>query len=350
MTSSVLLEHRDAIGQLGTQRVPVSILAAIGPALVARGADRILVPVPGSFERERASEGLESLPIERRSLVKLIDSDGEVLKRVREYLLPLRHQATRWPESAFVSFAEAFLYRLALASKHRTAVAHDSVQVLREFIPGLDPTFFTGEARFRLADIMSLICAYRPSVATYPGFARQSDTADVGRTVWQVLRAAEFSAVVAASGKLGYVKEPRLALAVLGEHVRALVSRPVARGLLTASQSAADLAGAGDAAEGLGRIAEFIGNFGSTSYRPPFFDLGSSVLTVYRVALEEAHPGARPPDGSIMAFEEWRAGGTGVTWLSTGEEDKLAREEATAAVSREAGWVRACEAQARFYR
>ena len=350
MSFPIILEHRDAIGQLGSNKVRTSILSAIGPALVARGADRIVVPVPGPFEQERAMEGYERLPKERRKLVQFVDEDGDVLRRIREYLLPLRHQARQWPEDAFVHFVETFLYRCALAAKYRAGVAHDSVQVVREFIPIINPAVFSDEARYRFADVIALVCAYRPVSPEYPGFARQADVAQVGRTVWQIIESAEFNAVVAESPALGYLKEPGLALAVLRDKIRDLVARPVAKGLITASKSAADLAGVGKSIESASRIAEFIDDASMAGFRPPFFNLGPSVLTLYRVALEEAFPGAHAPEGTIMVFEEWRAGGAGTSWLSVGEEDKLEREEQEAIEKRTLKWQEAVRAQSLFYR
>jgi hypothetical protein len=78
------------------------------------------------------------LPRERRKLVKTIDTDGALLNRVREFLGPLHLQTRRWPEDAFISFSEGFLYQILLATKHKAGILDNTVQNLREFVPILN--------------------------------------------------------------------------------------------------------------------------------------------------------------------------------------------------------------------
>src|SRR6476646_3808116 len=113
MAFPVILEHEDACGVVGATKVKTPTIAATALILAARGADQILVPCPSKYELERTAEGLDLLPRERRSCVKVIDNDGDVLRRVREYLQPLAASVSEWPEDAFVGFLEDFLYQVA---------------------------------------------------------------------------------------------------------------------------------------------------------------------------------------------------------------------------------------------
>src|SRR5687767_2454053 len=104
MSTSVLLEYREAVGQVGTDLVHSPILRAASLLLVARGADIICVPAPSAADNDKVGRAIEDLPAERRHLIRVVDPRGGTLRRVRDYLQPLRNQAKKWPEDAFVSF------------------------------------------------------------------------------------------------------------------------------------------------------------------------------------------------------------------------------------------------------
>jgi len=178
----VLLQHMDAAGIVDGTPVRASIVSAVAPALIARGADRLLIPAPAADELDRISEGLAALPRPRRRLVKVVDEDGRTWKRVVEYLRPLGRQARKWPENAFVSFALQFLYELTLASKYKAGVATDSVNVVRGFVPIIDPTVFTHEARFRLAELLALICRYDPAAPDHIAYRTDVAASAIGPT------------------------------------------------------------------------------------------------------------------------------------------------------------------------
>ncbi len=163
-TFPVILQHLDACGVKDGHRVSTSIVPALAVLLVARGCDRLIIPAPHAAERERAEAGIAKLPPERRNLVSLCDTDGTVLARVRDYVHPLQRQAQKWPEDAFVEFAEDFLYEVLVATSQRAGILSDSASVLREFVAIVDPTQFAGEARFRLAEICRMVCSYKPAV------------------------------------------------------------------------------------------------------------------------------------------------------------------------------------------
>jgi hypothetical protein len=180
----VILEHSDACGVLAGKEVRTPTIAATAVILATRGADQILVPCPSSYELERTAAGVELLPPERRSTVKTLDRGGDVLGRVREYLQPLAVQASEWPENAFVSFSEDFLYKIALGAKHRAGILSDAPQVVRGFVPIIRPQRFSGESRFRLAELIALICSYEPHQLDHGSFTLE--TPDPGRCCTEV--------------------------------------------------------------------------------------------------------------------------------------------------------------------
>ena len=81
----VVLEHMDACGVSHGRKVKVPAITAAAVILVSGGTNEILMPAPDSYEDERVAEGIERLPKERRSLVRVIDKHGDVLRRVRSY-------------------------------------------------------------------------------------------------------------------------------------------------------------------------------------------------------------------------------------------------------------------------
>lgn len=329
MNFPIILEQSDACGVLDGKQVKTPTIAATAVILATRGADQILVPCPSSYELDRTLAGVELLPPERRSTVKTLDRGGDVLKRVREYLRPLAAQASEWPENAFVGLSEAFLYQIALGAKHKAGILSDAAQVVREFVPIIRPQCFTGEPRFRLADLLGLICSYEPHELSHGSLTLETPGPDRYCTeVWPLLNNAEFRAVVAASGKLGYLKHPLVGLRRLQQLLQQFFARDDARRMLSMAKTTADLAGVGTAASSTAHLIESLISAGEKTFRPPFLSLGPAELGIYRAALAEAYPSATPPAGSIMVFERGRGGSVGHSWLNTGEEMKLEREAA----------------------
>lgn len=322
----VVLQHLDACGVKNGRPVRTSIIPVLAVLLTARGSDRVIIPTPHSRVRERAESGIAGLPVERRHLVTLCDTNGELLSRVRGYLEPLRRQVRKWPEDAFVGFAEDFLYEVVVATNQRAGILSDAASVVREFVPLLDPTEFSGEARFRLAEICRIVCGYEPFVIDHGQYVIDSRR-DSGATAWDILKLAEFRAVVAASGRIGYLKHPLMGLRRLGHRLRELIRRPAIKPFIKLASTAADAAGAGGLAGAAGEALGLAADGSGQQFHPPFISLGAAELPLYRAALREGAPGAVPPKGAIMLFEIMRAGaGSGGMWLNVGEETKLERE------------------------
>jgi hypothetical protein len=289
---------------------------------VARGADRVLVPTPTTKEREKALAGIEGLPAERRDLVRIVDTDGELLKRVLAYLEPLQKQAQKWPEDAFVHFSVRFLYDLILGITEGAGVVSDSVQDVRGLVPLLDPSQFTGEARFRLAELIGLICSFEPAVVEQGLYVADVPAANTANAI-RIMESAEFQSLIAESGRVGFLANPLPALRQMKRRFVDLLQNPLAKKTMRLASSAADVVGSG----GAGTVAADLFDISKPTRRefnPTFLPLGPTQLSLYRVALRESLPDASPPKGTIMVFE----GGFGTSWLNEGEETKL-EDEAT---------------------
>jgi hypothetical protein len=347
MSFPVILEHSDARAEVRGREIKIPTISATAVILASRGADQILVPCPSKHELERTEEGLGLLPKERRSCVKIVDMNGAVLNSVREYLQPLVAQAREWPEDAFVGFSEDFLYLLALGAKHKSGILATAVEVLRGFVPIIRPNHFSGEARFRLAELVSLVCSYEPHPLEHGTFHLETPSSDdFSPAVWSLLNSAQFRAVVSASGRLGYLKHPLVGLKRLQGTIRNFFGRKDTKRLLSLAATTADLAGAGAAAKATGHLLESLGAH-TDSFRPPFLSLGPARLGIYRAVLADTRPDAIPPPGTIMVFERSRAGKVSHSWLSVGEEKKLELEAAQPKRLKER-FLKAKEAQKRF--
>ncbi len=343
----VVFEHMDACGVCKGFKVRVPAVAAAAAILVSRGADQLLVPIPGDYEADRVAEGMELLPKERRHLVKMVDKKGNTLERVRNYLEPLVAQAERWPEEAFVSQAEGFLYHLAIATDFRAGIVGHTVQTLREFVPIIDPQSFHGEAKFRLAELVSLICSYEPNLSDHGAYRLDSvPKPEASTQIWELIENAEFGEVVAMGGRIGYLMNPATAFRRLRKAARTFFKKPATARFFTIASSVAELAGAKSISDKAKDVAALVNESGSTPFCPPFIDLGPAKLGVYRVALGAAH--ATPPSGTILMFQSSRRGAVSHSWLHVGEEMKLHREERD--VHRfKAGLLQARSALKRFF-
>jgi hypothetical protein len=247
-----------------------------------------------------------------------------VFARVLDYVTPLAAQARKWPEDAFVWFLADFLYEVALASKHKVPIASSSIQVVREFVPIIDPREFKGEARFRLAECVSLICDYDVDAIEHANLRVDiSNSALRSPDLWRFLDFAEFRELTIAMGALGYAKVPDVGLRRLRYAISDYLRRPEAKPLLAAAGIATNLAGIKQV-EKIGALVQKLIPLGIDHYRPAFVPLGPVEIGLYRSALAEASPEAEPPEGKIMVFE----GKRGISWLGVGEENKLEKEAA----------------------
>ena len=77
----VLLEHELACGvDAHGASVRASVLDAATAVLVCRGADTLVVPAPDPETLAEVSAGIETTPAHRRSIVRIVDTNGSVLQ------------------------------------------------------------------------------------------------------------------------------------------------------------------------------------------------------------------------------------------------------------------------------
>jgi hypothetical protein len=250
------------------------------------------------------------------------------LRRVRSYLEPLGAQAKKWPESAFVTFTEDFLYQIAVAADFEAGVLGHAVQTVREFIPIIDAQSFRGEARFRLAEIVSLICSYEPILSDHGAYRLDLiPKPETAAQVWNLIENAEFGALVEMAGRIGYLNHPAVAYRRIRKAAKQFFTKPKTAKLFALATSAADLAGAKCITEKAKSIADLVNVSGRAAFCPPFIDLGAAQIGVYRLALSDGYVEATPPEGAILVFEHSRGGRVSHSWLNAGEELKLQKEE-----------------------
>ncbi|MGH9523641.1 MAG: hypothetical protein ACRD3E_14025 [Terriglobales bacterium] len=325
----VVAPHFEACAISDGRLVATSTLPLVSILLVSRGADQLIVPTPHPADRLLAEAGIAKLPPQRRSLVTMCDTDGEDLTRVLNYLEPLNRQVRKWPEDAFIGFAAQFLYEVVVATRHGAGVLSDYLSIARGFVPIIDPSEFSGEARFRLAEICRLICSYQPSIVQH-GIYVVDAPRGTAATACDILDMAEFRDVVSASGRLGYLKHPKLALRAVERKFRNLLRNPSVKPLVNLAATAAETAGAtGIAAAASGALDLFGSVSKASEFHPPFISIGPAELPLYRAALRENLPGAVPPAGTIMLFRRLLGGDATPSWLNVGEETKLEREAAS---------------------
>ena len=261
---------------------------------------------------------------------------------------PLVAQAMKWPENAFVNFAEGFLYQVALAKSHRAGIVSSKINIMREFVPTISTASFRGEARYRLAELIGVIATYEPIEVPHGLPATPVDRALASR-IDEILEVAEFKDVVAASGWVGVARKPRLAVARLWRRFRALLSKPQVSTTLGLASAVGDIEGASVVGTAISKMNDLVSRGEKREFAPPFVPLGSAQLGIYRIALLSRHPDAVPPPGSIMHFERTRGGRTGASWLSVGEESKLLNEEKTALATSLSAGQKVREVQHRFF-
>lgn len=323
LENPVVLEHKDVLGELGGKPVKASTLNSSAILLTSLGADQILVPVPGSNERERVAEALQQVPTTRRNRIRLIDEDGKILSRVRDYLMPIGKQASKWPEDTFVTFALNALYNLALGCKYGASVACYDLTHMMEFIPIIDPGLFHGEARYRLAELALIASRYNPSLVGGTEVVGQVSEANIRGLFWKIIESSEYSTVVNLSGKLGLVRKPDVLLRRMERAIESLVKREDFKLAIRAAETAAELA---NLPVPLSKVAELAvdGLKRGNRFAPPFIEI--PITTDYQIAmasLAESFPDAVPPKGAIYATEATLNNASYLEWLNDGEEAKL---------------------------
>ncbi len=322
MPNPAVVPYSDAVGRIGDKHLKASTLNATAVLLTALGADSLLVPVPGEKEKERMAVALEAIPPPRRRLIRQVDSNGRILQRISDFLTPLHEQARKWPETAFVSFSVRTLYGMAIGCKYRAMAVNAQLPVMLDFIDRINPRVFKAEAVHRLAEICFLATSYDPALLSNAEVISEVSRADVRRQFWRIIESSEFGAVTAISGKLGYLRNPRVALRRLKLAVQKLVSRDDFKAVVGAASMASELAQLPLPLSRIDSLVEVLDK--GRQFSPPLLDIPSPVgYDIYRASLAEFDPKAVAPKGSILVVEYPLAGSASHSWLNEGEKSKF---------------------------
>ena len=315
----VVFNHFDCLGKLGTEVIAASCLRAATVALVSLSATKVLVPTPNVHASKRVDEGLSGLPRERRGIVKKVDEDGRLFTRVIEYLRPLHEQATMWPESAFVDSSLESLYQIILGRKYKASViSSDKEGNALSLIPIINPLKFTGEARYRLAEICSVFTAFNAYRIKRLDLVAEILDPLVRQGLDDMLSYAEYNRLTSTAGRLGYVRRPDLALRRIARIVRNIVSSNHFKFLVKAGTGASEIAG-----HPIPTLAEILDRpKPGRAFNPPLLELPiTTEYKIYRESLTSIDVRAKPQDGYIHVVEDSITGGIG--WLQAGEESKI---------------------------
>lgn len=295
---------------------PVSSLNAAVISMVQLGADQIIVPVPNSDVQNDVEEGLKALPPERREAIKQVDAKGRLLSVVENYLEPMRIQAQRWPENAFLVALRNSLYSIALGCQQHACVARPRMGLVYDLLPVVDKSIFHGEAGHRFAELTYLLLqleAYELSRVEVIG-ERFEERA--GARVLDILESALFRDIVQTEGKLGLARNPMVLFKALKRKVSALVR----------SEEFADIVRAGAAVSGLLRspmdldkAGELLGVIDAQKgYSPSLVEPPTTLeYQIYKASIR----GYQPPPPLIFAIEE--SVSDIYYWLNVGEETRI---------------------------
>jgi hypothetical protein len=329
MASKMLLEHAISLGEFRGNPVEASILEGSTVALVCRGATKILVPAPVEGVRDEVKQALTSLDKGERNRIQIVDERGREFRRVREFLWPLRQQATKWPETAFLDFGLHFLYKLHLGSKFNAHVADGDASTVRGFLGIVDFSVFQQE-RERMLELVRLVAGYVPDLSQMS--AQRRDLARPGHVEgWEELLALEeFDAVVRAHGRLGLSMRPAVTLRRLNAAFQDFNNSRKGRTIVRSGAVGIEI-GSAIATGGLASIdiERFI-PIGRGTFTPAFEPLGEVEVSIAQQALVKAHPGAKPSGKAAYALRTLG----GHSWLNKDELSKV-KAPSAAAVARQ---------------
>jgi hypothetical protein len=348
---SIVLEHFDACGKDGANKVKSSVLNAISAVMLCRGANKIVIPAPGKYEYERIQLGIEDMPVERRELIKIVDVSADVLMAVNDYIEPIKNQSKHWPEDTFTTFLQQFLYEVSIAIIYKAGISTSSIEILRDFIPIIDLSLFKGESRYRLAEIINIICSYEPINPKYGSLQYEASLQGIGKKLWNIIFSAKFKFIVNASGKMGYIDNPMEEISNITSFMMDLSKDNDVADTLCLVHTNMEVPEYKSPFLEINRITKISSQFQENLlFSPPLISLGPVELSIYKIALREKFPGAKPPDKCIMMFEHARGGAISHSWLNKGEENKLEKEAKKGLKRRKASVIQCRNIQHRFFK
>ena len=245
-SSPVVLYNATVCESRGDER-RAPLLGATLPLLLARGADQLIVPAPSFRTEKERAEAVRSLPEARRHMVRVVDEDGQILERVREFLAPIRTHVCHAAGLGMPRVLD-FIYQFAIATRYRAAILDDSLQRARTAVLAVDAHWYAGEAKCRLAEVVRLVAAYSPVVAPQSQLMAELTEPTPSLDVWKILDDASYSSVTVRFGRLGFLRQPRLAMQRLIRRWREVLTRPTVQEKLKFAQAVGDVSPASSVA------------------------------------------------------------------------------------------------------
>ena len=300
---------------LASNHENVCLLPEAAAVLAARGASEILFPVPSKQEEILVKDALRFLPRGERTRVRLVDQDGRVLRLVRSYLEPLKENGGKFyggdATADLPYYAEAFLYQILLAWKHKAGIADKDLHRLRLMALRVDPTRYSVLGRLRFAEILNLMNSYRPS-SNPLGFLHENAGNGVGADLWKLIRTATFNDVVRANGAVGYAKHPIVALRQAGVTMGEFFGKRPAKMLLNAGRAAAEVATKLP-------IPDFFDSKGGKKFSPSFLDIAPAMEGISKLSLKLTYGQEVKPDERIF-LNRSRDGWIEHSWIDPGNQ------------------------------
>ena len=293
----------------------IPILFATALVLATQNSNRIIIP---EFEhKDEIRSTAETLPTSLRPRVKLVDSNSTILKRVSRFVEPMRNsiegEEEASPESVFVRSSVSFLYQLSLGTKYGAGATTSWIDEMTHNLHRINFEKFKGaEGRYRLAQLTQLVLAYRPTITPHTG--AKGNVADPGirGIIEEMLDTAEYGEVVDRSGRLGLIRNPRIALRQLRHSLFRLVSRPSLRPIAKSVDSVSSLARVPLPVEAMVDLAKVFAE--GEKFSPPMLDLSQSMQDIYNSTLAEYNPKCRPPKGALFQIHVHQPAICGNIW------------------------------------
>lgn len=206
---------------------------------------------------------------------------------------------------------------MSLACKYQATSIDGDLLELQEFVPRIDKGRFQGEAKYRLAQLISLVARYEPYYIEKLGIYRHFSEPGMSQAIQHILDSAEFADVVSAYGRLGYLRKPRTALRRLKSAIRTLVKNREFRLVVRGVKDVSSLASKGLPAEILEDLVKTAES--DDSFSPSFGTLSPFYQSIYEATLYEKDPLCRPPPGMALSIQPYKFGVCGHIWLYEGE-------------------------------
>lgn len=312
-----------AFAELEGKSIWIPTLNSTAVLLIIQGADGVIVPPLGNNDGLKSV--IQGLPPSLRAKVRIIDSKQSILKRVTNFIEPISQSVEKEkemsPEQTLARCSIPFLYQLALAAKYGAGMTDGWIDQLTHLVHESDFNKFKGaEARYRTAQLVSLITSYRPFLSSRTGLRGNAADPGIRGRFSDILETSEYADVVSTSGHLGLVRQPTVALRRLRRAVVNITSSPKFRSVAEASMAISALAQVQLPAEPLVRMAgDFeVGN----KFSPPIIDTSRFLVDIYKSTLNAYNPRCRPPKGGMVEMHVHQPAVCGAMELDITKERK----------------------------